>query len=78
MSHGHTIPACNCPIINQNLDMLSQHAMHKQGIPACNWPIGVQGSLTHYPNMLCIDKLCQHAFHQLKAREGRHTIQACS
>ena len=28
--------------------------------------------------MLCTNKLSQHAFSQLKAREARHTIPACS
>ena len=33
------------------LDMLSQHAMHKQAIPACNQPIKGQQSQTCYPSM---------------------------
>ena len=60
----------HCPIIGLGkLDMISQHAMHKQAIPACNQPTGSQESQ---------DTLSQHAVGQLKAREFTHNIPACS
>ena len=36
------------------------------------------GKLESDPNMLSANKLSQHAVSQLKAREARHTIPACS
>ena len=60
------------------LDMLSQHAQHKQAIPAHIWPIRSQGSRHTIPACSGLDKLLQHAVSQSKARKARHAIPACS
>ena len=61
------------------LDILLQHAKHKQAIPACNWPIRSQREARHTISACSsLDKLTQHAVSQLKSREARHAIPTCS
>ena len=60
------------------LDMLSQHAMHKQAIPAHSHPIRGQGGQTTIPACSSLDNLSQHAISQSEARGFRHAIPVCT